>query len=131
MDVLTRPCSIASWAPVPFEVEGLDGDRLATGSYARVAGTLAGQTIEFDVMVHKASEDQLRLTAWGPFVELAVAYDIDSEEDRALVNASIDVKGKGVLGRFVAKAVDGMLAAGALSAALSQLAAAAETPVTV
>src|SRR5258706_11653501 len=127
MDILTRPGPIASWAPVPFEVEGLQGDRLQTGSYARVAGRLAGQALEFDVMVHKASCNELRLTAWGPFVELDVAYDIDELDDRAQLKASIDVKGKGVLGRFVAKAVDGLLAAGALNNALSQLAVAAET----
>jgi len=127
MDVLTRPCSIASWAPVPFEVEGLQGDRLQTGSYARVAGRLAGQALEFDVQVHKASEDQLRLTAFGPFVQLDVAYDIHDGDSQAHVVASIDVKGKGVLGRFVAKALDGFIAAGALNNALSQLAVAAES----
>jgi hypothetical protein len=127
MDVLTRPCSIASCAPVPFEVEGLMGDRLQTGSYARVAGRLAGQQLEFDVQVHKASEGELRLTAFGPFVQLDVAYDIDDHDSQAQVRASIDVKGKGVLGRFVAKAVDGFIAAGALNNALSQLAVAAES----
>ena len=39
---------------------------------------------------------------------------------------NFDVKGKGVMGRFVAKAVEGFLAGGALSGALSQLALAAE-----
>jgi hypothetical protein len=128
MDVLTRPCSIASWAPVPFEVEGLKGDRLETGSVAKVAGKLAGKDLEFDIHVHNADCCNLRLTAVGPFVEMDVAYDISQSDEWAQVSASIDVKGKGVLGRFVAKAVEGFLAGGALNSALGQLARAAENP---
>ena len=126
MDVLTRPCAITHWAPVPFEVEGVEGDRLETGTQARVTGRLAGQVLAFDVDVRQASQGQLRLTASGPFVELDVAYDVRAHNEAAHVNALIDVKGKGVLGRFVAKAVDGLLASGALTEALSQLAEAAE-----
>jgi hypothetical protein len=128
MDVLTRPCAISSWAPVPFEVEGLRSDRLETGSRARVAGMLGGKELAFDVEVHEASDEALRLTAIGPFVELDVAYDVESLDEYAHVRASIDVKGKGVMGRFVAKAVEGFLAGGALTGALGQLALAAENP---
>jgi hypothetical protein len=127
MDVLTRPCAISAWAPVPFEVEGLDSDRLRTGSKARVAGMLAGKELSFDVEVHNADCCELRLTAVGPFVEMDVTYDVEPLADEAYVRASIDVKGKGVMGRFVAKAVEGILAGGALSGALGQLAMAAET----
>jgi hypothetical protein len=127
MDVLTRPCSIAAWAPVPFEVEGLKSDRLETGSRARVAGKLAGKELEFDVQVHRVSEDELRLTASGPFVDLDVAYDVRTLDEWAQVSATIDVKGKGVLGRFVAKAVEGLLAGGALDHALNRLTQTVET----
>ena len=126
MDVLTRPCSIASWAPVPFEVEGLRGDRLTTGSTARVAGRLAGKELEFEVRVHNATDDRLRLTASGPFVDLDVAYEIREVDHYAEVDAQIAVSGKGLMGRFVAKAVEGLLASGALQGALTQLAQAAE-----
>jgi hypothetical protein len=126
MDVLTRPCAISSWAPVPFEVEGLRSDRLEAGSKARVAGMLAGKQLTFDVEVHEASDGTLRLTAVGPFVEMDVAYDIQPLDDHSRVHASIDVKGKGVMGRFVARAVEGFLAGGALNGALGQLALAAE-----
>ena len=126
MEVLTRPCAISSWAPVPFEVEGLASDRLTTGSRARVAGFLAGKELAFDVEVHEASDGTLRLTAIGPFVEMDVAYDVAPLDDYSHVHASIDVKGKGVMGRFVAKAVEGFLAGGALNGALGQLAHAAE-----
>ena len=126
MEVLTRPCAISSWAPVPFEVEGLKTDRLQTGSKARVAGMLGGKELAFDVVVHEASDGALRLTAIGPFVDLDVVYDIQPLDDHSHVQASIDVKGKGVMGRFVAKAVEGFLAGGALSGALGQLALAAE-----
>jgi hypothetical protein len=128
MDVLTRPCAIASWAPVPFEIEGLKGDRLKAGSRARVAGKLAGKDLEFDIHVHQADCCNLRLTAVGPYVEMDVAYDIEGLDEWAEVRASIEVKGNGILGRFVAKAVEGFLAGGALHAALGQLADAAENP---
>jgi hypothetical protein len=127
MEVLTRPCAISAWAPVPFEVEGLNTDRLETGSRARVAGYLAGKELAFDVEVHEASDGTLRLTAVGPFVEMDVAYDVLPFETHSQVHASIDVKGKGVMGRFVAKAVEGFLAGGALAGALGQLALAAES----
>jgi hypothetical protein len=128
MDVLTRPCAIASWAPVPFEVDGLKGDRLETGSRARVAGKLAGKDLAFDVDVLTATPNELRLVANGPYIEMDVAYDIERADDWAEVHASIDVKGKGVLGRFVAKAVEGFLAGGALNSALENLAHASENP---
>ena len=128
MDVLTRPCAISAWAPVPFEVEGLRSNRLETGSTARVAGKLAGKELELDVEVHEASDKSLRLTAAGPFVEMDVTYDVQGLDEWAQVHAEIDVKGKGVMGRFVAKAVEGFLAGGALSNALNQLAQAAENP---
>jgi hypothetical protein len=57
-----------------------------------------------------------------------VAYDIESLPDAAHVHACIDVKGKGVMGRFVARAVEGFLAGGALKGALDDLAHAAENP---
>ena len=124
--VLTRPCPISNWAPVPFEVEGLRSGRLETGSRARVFGMLAGKQVAFDVEVHEASDDSLRLTAIGPYVEMDVVYAVVPLDDYAHVHASIDVKGKGVMGRFVAKAVEGFLAGGALKGALGQLADAAE-----
>ena len=42
LQVLTDPDEIRGWSPVPFEVEDLDGRRLAAGSQARVSGNLAG-----------------------------------------------------------------------------------------
>src|SRR5438270_9173350 len=100
MDILTRPCAISSWAPVPFEVEGLSSDRLETGSKARVAGKLAGKDVAFDVEILEASIEGLRLTASGPFVDMDVAYDVEPLACcSAHVRAQIDVKGKGVMGR--------------------------------
>jgi hypothetical protein len=89
---------------------------------------LGGKELAFDVEIHEASDEALRLTASGPFVEMDVAYDVAPLADYSHVRASIDVKGKGVMGRFVAKAVEGFLAGGALNGALGQLALAAENP---
>src|SRR3954451_11428452 len=90
MEVLTRPCAISSWAPVSFEVEGLDSDRLETGSKARIAGKLAGKDLAFDVEVHEASAEALRLTAVGPFVEMDVHYDVRQMARRAAHHLAAD-----------------------------------------
>ena len=47
MDILTRPCAIANWSPVPFEVEGVSGkyfvgrreERTSDESYDRAVAT--------------------------------------------------------------------------------------------
>jgi uncharacterized protein YndB with AHSA1/START domain len=54
LDVLTDPEACARWAPLPFDVDELDGRRLAAGSRARVSGRLAGRRVGFDVEVHEA-----------------------------------------------------------------------------
>lgn len=68
LDVLTDPAACERWAPIEFDVEGLEGDRLVAGSRARVVGRLAGQRVGFDVEVHAADEERLALLATGPVV---------------------------------------------------------------
>src|SRR3954447_10468121 len=41
LEVLTDPDAAARWAPLPFDVDELDGERLLAGSRARVSGKLA------------------------------------------------------------------------------------------
>ena len=41
IDMLTDPKAVATWSPIDFEVEHIDGDRLVTGGRARVTGRLA------------------------------------------------------------------------------------------
>src|ERR687891_604695 len=63
LEVLTRPDAIRLWSPIDFDVEDLDGVRLAAGSTARVSGKLAGVRVGFDVEVHAANADGVELTA--------------------------------------------------------------------
>ena len=70
--MLTDPDAAARWAPVPFDVDELDGARLLAGSRARVSGRLAGRRVGFDVEVHEADESGIALSASGP-----VAFDVD------------------------------------------------------
>ena len=63
LQVLTDPDEIASWSPIPFKVEDLDGLRLEAGSRARVSGSLAGKRVGFDIEVHAADEGGLD-TLW-------------------------------------------------------------------
>jgi hypothetical protein len=124
MLALTDPNEIASWSPVPFEVQSLKGGRrrLETGTQAKIAGRLAGKELEFDIEVHEAGDGRLHLTAYGAFVDLGVDYSVEALDDYSHVSAAVEVTGKGVLGRFVAKAVEGLLAGGALDHALGRIA---------
>ena len=75
LDVLTDPDAASRWAPVPFDVDDLDGERLLAGSRAHVSGRLAGRRVGFDVRVHEADETGIALSASGP-VAFDVAYQL-------------------------------------------------------
>ena len=122
MTMLTDPDAIGTWAPIPFEVEGLGSRRLETGSRARVVGRIVGQCVGFDVDVHEVGPDRLELTAYGP-IGIDVAYELEPCADGARVVASIGVRdGRGLTGRLIAKATDALLAGGALNHAVSRIA---------
>ena len=128
LDVLTDPDAIARWAPLPFDVDDLDGPRLVTGSTARVTGRLAGRRVGFVVAVHQAEAERLSLAAEGP-VGLDVNYDVAETDSGSQVHASVSVRsGKGITGRLLAEATSALLSAGALTHAVSRLAALAACP---
>ena len=121
LELLTEPRAIARWAPVPFEVIAFDGARLEAGSKARVAGRLAGRSVEFDVDVLRASDERLELIAEGP-ISLDVQYTLRPSGAESEIEASVAVEGRGLFGRVLAKATDTLLAAGALRMSLQRLA---------
>jgi hypothetical protein len=124
LDVLTRPEQIQDWAPVDFDLE--DWRRLSTGTRTRVTGRLAGMPVEFDVEVHRADEEGLRLSAEGP-IGLDVRYELAPVSTGAELNASVSLRaGGGLTGRLVTKATQALLSAGALEGAAGRIAAAAE-----
>jgi hypothetical protein len=120
LELLTEPGAIARWAPIPFEVVALDGARLESGSCARVAGRLAGQSVEFEVDVVRASDDRLELVARGP-ISMDVRYRLWASANGSEIDASISVEGSGLFGRLLAKATETLLAAGALRMSLERL----------
>jgi hypothetical protein len=121
LDVLTDPEACARWAPLPFDIEELDGRRLATGSRARVSGSLAGKRVGFDVEVHEASDSGLSLAANGP-VGFDVAYELAAVDGGSEVRASVSVRpSRGIAGRLLAEATSALLSAGALEACLSRV----------
>jgi len=123
LDVLTDPGAASRWAPVPFDVDELDGERLLAGSLARVSGKLAGRRVGFDVRVHEADETGIALSANGP-VAMDVAYQLRHADcGGSEVHASVSVRsGGGVTGRLLAQATGALLSAGALQAALGRIA---------
>lgn len=124
LDVLTRPEKIQDWAPVDFDLE--DWRRLSTGTRTRVTGRLAGMPVEFDVEIHRADEEGLRLSAEGP-IGLDVRYELAPVSTGAELNASVSLRaGGGLTGRLVTKATQALLSAGALEGAAGRIAAAAE-----
>lgn len=121
LELLTEPGAIARWAPVPFEVVALEGARLQSGSRARVAGRLAGRSVEFDVDVLRASDDRLELVAEGPIL-IDVQYKLRPAGTDSEIEASVSVEGRGLFGRVLAKATETLLAAGALRMSVDRLA---------
>jgi hypothetical protein len=120
--ILSDPDSIRRWAPIDFAVDGIDGDRLESGTHARVSGRLAGRSASFDVDVEQAEEGRFALTASGP-IELDVEYEaFEKAGNETEVWATVSVKGGGLVGRLLAQATDALLAAGALDRALGRIA---------
>ena len=128
LEVLTHPDAIKLWSPIDFDVEDLDGVRLAAGSTARVSGKLAGVRVGFDVEVHAADEYGVELTAHGP-IGIDVRYDLAPSDDGSEVTASISLRrGGGITGRLLSQATAALLSAGALDGAAKGIARAAERP---
>ena len=122
LQVLTDPDAIATWSPIAFDVEDLDGARLTTGSKARVSGSLAGLRVGFDVEVHAADERGLELTADGP-IGIDVRYELAPAVRGSEVAASVSLKkAGGITGRVLSKATAALLSAGALDGAAGRIA---------
>ena len=125
LEVLTDPEACARWAPLPFDVEELNGRRLAAGSRARVSGKLAGRRVGFDVEVHEASGRGLSLAADGAggVPSFDVMYELAAVAGGSEVRASVSVRpSRGLAGRLLAEATSALLSAGALEAAVSRIA---------
>ena len=120
LDALTDPAACRRWGGWEFNLDGEDDiDRLRPGTRTRVWGEFVGRTVSFDIEVHEADHDRLRLSARGP-VHMDVAYDLAPGE----ISASVSVhSGSGLLGRLLAEATNGLLKAGALTQSLNRLAA--------
>jgi hypothetical protein len=126
LQVLTHPEEIRRWSPVDFDLDDLDGRRLAAGTRGRVTGRLAGVKVGFDVEIHAADEAILELSADGP-VGLDVRYELQKDESGAELIASVSMRrGGGITGRLVANATSALLSAGALEGAAARIARVAE-----
>jgi hypothetical protein len=127
LQVLTLPDEIRRWSPVDFDLDDLDGSRLAAGMRGRVTGRLAGVKVGFDVEIHAADEAILELSADGP-VGLDVRYELVKDETGAELIASVSMRrGGGLTGRLVANAAAALLSAGALEGAAARIAQVAES----
>ena len=127
LEVLTHPAKIRGWSPVDFDLDELDGRRLAAGTRGRVTGRLAGVTVGFDLEVHYADEARLELSADGP-IGLDVRYELTVHETGAELSAHVSMRRAGGLtGRLVANAAAALLSAGALEGAAGRIARVAES----
>jgi hypothetical protein len=121
LGALTDLASIASWSPISFEVEGLAGGRLRTGSRERVSGSIAGISATYDVEVTRADRQRLELVAHGP-VPVDVAYRLSQHDDGVLVDARVALsRQRGLTAQLLRGAVAALLNAGALRTALRRL----------
>jgi len=127
LEVLTDPEAIRLWSPIDFEVDDLRGNRLVAGDLTHVSGSLAGVRVGFDVEVHAADEDGIRLSADGP-IGIDVRYDLLPAVGGSEIGATVSLRGGGGLtGRLLSKATAALLSAGALEGAARRIARAAET----
>jgi hypothetical protein len=109
LDVLTDPAALARWSPVGFDIEEIDSERLRAGTHARVAGSLAGREVRFDVAVQEAE------------------YTIAPAPHGSAIDAAITVRGqRGITKKVFASALQGLLAVGGLEVALHRLVREAE-----
>lgn len=121
LQAITDPAAIAAWAPVSFEVEDLEGNRLRAGSRARVTGSLAGIRVTFEVEVLSADSDGLELVASGP-VSFDVRYVFSYDDSGLVVDASVRLRRQaGLTAHILQAAVTTLLNAGALESALGRL----------
>ena len=128
LELLTDPDSCERWSPVPFDLEAIDGSRLAAGTRARLAGRIAGKTVAFEVRIDEADERRLALRASGPF-RIAASYEAVARGERTELRAVVSVEGGGGLaGRLMSRAADALLAAGALDSTMLRIAREAEAP---
>jgi hypothetical protein len=125
--VLSDPDCCYRWSPIDFDLEDLDGDRLETGSVARVAGRVAGISVSFEIEVQHACDRRLALTARGPMT-LEVEYEAyPAQAGRAEVWATVTVKpSRSLTGRLAAASTEALLRGGALNMALRRIAAEVE-----
>jgi hypothetical protein len=121
LEALTAVEAIRRWAPVDFDVEELDGDRLVAGSRARVVGKIAGVRVGFDVDVLQADAECLSLTCDGP-IGMHVEYELLAAGAGSDVRASVSVqRGSGLTGRLLAQATETLLAGGVLQTAVTRI----------
>ena len=118
LDLLTDPDAAGLWSPLDFAVEEIDGERLQPGGRAVLSGRLAGRWVEFELDVFEADDGRLSLRATGP-----VTMDVDYEVGESELVARVKVHGgRGIGGRLLSSAVDGVLAAGTLQVAVDAIA---------
>jgi hypothetical protein len=126
---VTRTESIACWAPVDFEVEGLAGGRLRAGSRERVSGSIAGIGATFEVEVTRADRERLQLVARGP-VSLDVDYGFSERDQGVTVDAKVAIlPQRGLKAQVLRAATAALLNAGALRTALRGLERSISQPV--
>jgi hypothetical protein len=82
--------------------------------------------VGFDVTVHAAGADGLRLTADGP-VSFDVAYALRPSKAGSEMSATVSLaRPRGLTSRLIGKAAEAMLSAGALEKAANRIAISAE-----
>jgi hypothetical protein len=122
LGVLTDPDACRRWSPIEFDLEGAEGERLRTGTRARVAGRIAGREVGFEVRILHVDERRLALRASGP-IDIEAEYDAAPLADRTRLCAQVSVRGRGgLMSRLLTGATDALLAAGALDMAMARIA---------
>ncbi len=124
LTVLSEPHACTRWSPIDFELKDFAGDRLRSGSRARVAGRVAGVSVAFEIDVEQAGDGRLALTARGP-ITLGVEYEAyPAQAGGTDLWATVTVSApRSITGRLAAAGTEALLRGGALALAVRRIAA--------
>jgi Polyketide cyclase / dehydrase and lipid transport len=126
LETLTDVGACREWAPVRFDVRGLETGRLRAGARVAVSGAIVGRRVRFCVEIVRADSERLLLRAAGP-VEMLADYVVRPAAGGSRVHAAVSVRrGKGGGARVAAHATALLLGTGALNHALARIAREAE-----
>ena len=108
--VLSDPEEAARWFPLPVELVDPPAAPVSEGDQMLSRGELAGQEVEFEIVIEEVRPDGVTLRATGP-VECEITSHVEESGQGSDLTVSLDVSsGGGVTGGVMATAATPLVA---------------------